>query len=103
MASIASHENEQNSANQEVSCVEVDKVDTQGITFGKAKKVGKSTTEYEVSFDDDNAKKTTGGSKKMSLQERFAAMRRRKLAQQKHTHYVAKRGKRTTKRKEQIR
>ena len=64
MASIASHENEQNSANQEVSCVEVDKVDTRGITFGKAKKVGKSTTEYEVSFDDDNAKKTTGGSKK---------------------------------------
>ena len=76
MTSIISHENEQNSVNQEVSCVKVDKVDTRGITFGKAKKVGKSTTEYEVSFDDDNAKKTTGGSKKMSLQERFAAMRR---------------------------
>ena len=103
MASIISHENEQNNANQEVPCVEVDKVDTRGITFGKAKKVGKSTTEYEVSFDDDNAKKTTGGSKKMSLQERFAAMRRRKLAQQKHTHYVARRGKRNTERKEQIR
>jgi hypothetical protein len=98
MAAIINHENIQNNINQDAS----DKVDTTGITFGKAKKVG-STTEYEVSFDDENSKKTTGGSKKMSLQERFAAMRRRKLAQQQHTHYVAKKGTRSLERKKQLR
>ena len=76
MAALTNHENIQNNINQEAPTTttpEVNKADTTGITFGKAKKVGKSTTEYEVSFDDDNARKTTGGSKKMTLQERFAA------------------------------
>ena len=103
MAALTNHENIQNNINQEApptTTPEVNKADTTGITFGKAKKVGKSTTEYEVSFDDDNARKTTGGSKKMTLQERFAAMRRRKLAQQQHTHYVAKKGSRSVERKQ---
>lgn len=106
MAALTNHENIQNNINQEAPTTttpEVNKADTTGITFGKAKKVGKSTTEYEVSFDDDNARKTTGGSKKMTLQERFAAMRRRKLAQQQHTHYVAKKGSRSVERKQKLR
>ena len=101
MAALTNHENIQNNINQKHHTT------TQRYSgyhcIIKAKKVGKSTTEYEVSFDDDNARKTTGGSKKMTLQERFAAMRRRKLAQQQHTHYVAKKGSRSVERKQKLR
>ena len=82
---------------------EKDIVVAEGISASRAKQVGKCTSEYTVSFDDDNAKKSKGGSSQMTLQERFNAMRRKKLAESKHANYVRRRGQRSKERKDKLR
>ena len=73
-----------------------------GISATQPVKSGTLTT-YEVSFDDENSKKTTAGGKNLSLQDRFKAMRRRKLAESKHAYYIRGRGNRSEQRKMMLR